>query len=54
MLFGKGVDGTDFLAGFAAVGINAFTVFTVRSAGRDEELLIGNVVELVLMKIPQI
>ena len=37
VFFGKGVDGADFLAGFAAGGINAFAVLTVRPAGRDEE-----------------
>lgn len=38
MLFCKGVDGTDFLAGFAAGGVNAFTVLAVRSAGRGSVL----------------
>ena len=37
MLFGKGVDGANFLAGFAAGGVNTLTVFAVRSAGRNEE-----------------
>ena len=37
VFFCKGVDGTDFLTGFATGSINTFTVFAVRSAGRDEE-----------------
>ena len=37
VLFGKGVDGTDFFAGFATGGINTLTVFAVRPAGRNEE-----------------
>ena len=37
VFFGKGVDGADFLAGFAAGGINTLTIFAVRSAGRDKE-----------------
>ena len=37
VFFGKGVDGADFLAGFAAGGFNTLTIFAVRSARRDEE-----------------
>ncbi|MBQ4523691.1 MAG: hypothetical protein IJA10_12175 [Lachnospiraceae bacterium] len=37
VLFCEGVDGTDFLAGFATGSINTLTVFAVRSARRNEE-----------------
>lgn len=37
VFFGKGVDGTDFLAGFATGSINTLAVFAIRSAGRNEE-----------------
>lgn len=37
VFFGKGVDGTDFLAGFAVGGINTLSAFTVGPAGRNEE-----------------
>ena len=37
VLFGKGVEGTHFLAGFAAGGINTLAVFAVGPAGWDEE-----------------
>jgi len=37
VLFGKGVDGANFLAGFTTGSINTLTIFTVGSTGRDEE-----------------
>ena len=37
VFFCKGIDGTDFLAGFSTGSINTLTVFTVRSVGGDEE-----------------
>lgn len=37
VFFGKGVDSADFLADFAAGGVNTLTVFAVGSAGRDKE-----------------
>ena len=36
-VFGKGVAGADFLAGFAAGSIHTLTVFAVRPVRRDEE-----------------